>query len=403
MRMIFGRLAKFFVSTIPILLTLTTLSGCTLDGYPEDLAYPARTDPIVIEHAKSDASALDKPGEFPNSIFVGLPADERDKLVREPAKMNADQAQQLNKYLVTVFGSPAHPTAEGGNADARDAMEKLSAAVKLDKETLAKGSKLYRQQCLHCHGVSGDGRGPTSPWVNPHPRDYRQGVFKFTSSKQAESKRKPRKDDLVRTLREGIEGTSMPSFRTFTDDDLDALASYVIHLSIRGETEFNVMRGALSQEGLEGGVENEANSYLGLIAGNWLEAQSSMIQPESVPQYKPGSEEYKASVRRGYKLFIQQSGAGCIGCHTDYGRQSPYKYDYWGTIVKPIDLTQGNYRGGHRPLDIYWRIHSGINGTGMTAFGQAVSAQDLWDLVNFVQVLPYQKMREECGVKLEAN
>ena len=40
-------------------------------------------------------------------------------------------------------------------------------------DTLAEGSKLYRQHCLHCHGLEGNGRGPTGYWVNPPPRDYR--------------------------------------------------------------------------------------------------------------------------------------------------------------------------------------------------------------------------------------
>jgi hypothetical protein len=59
--------------------------------------------------------------------------------------------------------------------------------LKLDPDTLARGSSLYRLQCLHCHGLSGNGRGPTAAWVNPHPRDYRSGVFKFTSSSAAKT------------------------------------------------------------------------------------------------------------------------------------------------------------------------------------------------------------------------
>src|SRR5207245_5054559 len=115
--------------------------------------------------------------------------------------------------------------------------DNVKTALKLDEPTLAKGSHYYRLHCLHCHGLTGNGRGPTAPWVNPHPRDYRQGIFKFTSSSQSTGTRKPRREDLLRTLREGVEGTTMPSFNLLGEDSLEALASYVTHLSMRGQLE----------------------------------------------------------------------------------------------------------------------------------------------------------------------
>ena len=47
------------------------------------------------------------------------------------------------------------------------AAPKIWESLKLDAATLADGSKLYRQHCLHCHGLSGNGRGPTAPWGQP--------------------------------------------------------------------------------------------------------------------------------------------------------------------------------------------------------------------------------------------
>src|SRR5206468_4641119 len=113
----------------------------------------------------------------------------------------------------------------------------ILAELQLSPEKLAAGSVAYRKQCLHCHGLEGNGRGPTGHWVNPPPRDYRQGVFKFTSSSQDQNERKPRREDLLHVLTTGIEGTSMPSFGLLARTDLEALASYVIFLSLRGEAE----------------------------------------------------------------------------------------------------------------------------------------------------------------------
>ncbi|TMQ35336.1 MAG: cytochrome c, partial [Planctomycetota bacterium] len=110
-----------------------------------------------------------------------MPEQQRKDVLLDIADVSSDQRRELNGELIKIFGSPAHPTAKVGE---------LEKTLKLDEETLKEGSTVYRQQCLHCHGLSGDGRGATAPWVNPHPRDYRQGIFKFTSSGQEEGRRK---------------------------------------------------------------------------------------------------------------------------------------------------------------------------------------------------------------------
>jgi mono/diheme cytochrome c family protein len=400
--------AARLVGGIAILFSPLLIGGCELDGYPEDLRYPARTDPVVIKTADKDAPGYDRPGQFPE-LFVGLDTEEKDKLMVDPAKMPEDQRQQLEQLLTETFGTPAHPQVDGGNADTREALLKLRTELKLDEDTLARGSALYRQNCLHCHGLTGDGRGATAPWVNPHPRDYRQGRFKFTSSAQEEGARKARREDLLRTIYEGIDGTSMPSFRLLPDDDLEALVSYVIHLSIRGETEYWVLRLALTGEG-DQTVDESFNAYLQQKANQWIEAQASPIKPGPYPEFKTEKERndyLRASIQRGMGLFNRPKpegnlkSAGCLGCHTDYGRQAPHKYDYWGTIVRPADLTTGIFRGGRRPLDLFYRIHSGVNGVTMPASSNNLTSDEIWDLVNFLEVLPYPRMLEKYGIKLE--
>lgn len=382
----------FTRKTLSLLLFLSSFCvlGCETDGYPEDMVYPARTDPLVINKPERDAPAIDRPGEYPKILFVGLTEAERDKLLLEPDKVDAGLRDQLDKQLDKMFGTPAHPKVEGEG----DELKALKGIYKLDEANLARGAQLYRQQCLHCHGLTGDGRGPTAPWVNAHPRDYRMGKFKFTSSKQPEGSRKPRREDLVRTIYEGIEGSSMPSFRLLGSEDIETLAAYVVHLSLRGELEYTVLRYATP----------EINDYFANIAKDWVNAEKDgLIVPDAYPPATMTEEQKKQSVSNGMKLFTQQGGAGCISCHTDFGRQSAYKYDAWGTITRPVDLTTGILHGGRRPIDLFWRIHSGINGSGMTAFSGQVSSKDIWDIVAFLQVLPYPAMRDKYGIKLENN
>ena len=97
------------------------------------------------------------------------------------------------------------------------------------------------------------------------------------------------------------------------------------------------------------------------------------------------------------------ASANCKNCHADYGRQAMFKFDAWGTLVRPNNFTQGLFRGGRRPADIYHRIHSGISGSGMTPFGApgTLSSNSIWDMVEFVQALSYPSMRARLGVNID--
>jgi len=67
--------------------------------------------------------------------------------------------------------------------------------------------------------------------------------------------------------------------------------------------------------------------------------------------------------------------------------------DDWGVPLRPANLNRGKdtvYKGGRRPIDIYWRIAKGINGAKMPAHYPTIEPEKIWDLVNFVLELPYE-------------
>jgi hypothetical protein len=74
------------------------------------------------------------------------------------------------------------------------------------------------------------------------------------------------------------------------------------------------------------------------------------------------------------------------------GVEKPAYKDDWGNDILPRNITQGIFRGGRRPIDIYRRIYSGINGTPMPAIGESkkpdgsplLSQDDLWAIVHYV-------------------
>ncbi|MBY0524938.1 MAG: cytochrome c [Gemmataceae bacterium] len=410
-RQVVVRAALMFVAVIG-------LAGCDQmmnDRYSLDMRYPPRSDPVFKEATISgeELQYPDRPGQLPilslanaedpeNPLFKPAKAG----MLLAPSKANAEARKNLNESLEKVFGTPARPKV----APDSELAGTLQAELQLDERTLRRGSRLYRIQCLHCHGLSGDGRGPTAFWVNPHPRDYRQGVFKFTSVTLQQSAQKPRREDLLRTLRQGIDGTSMPSFGTMTEDELQAIVSYVIHLSMRGEVEYQVLV-ELTQNPSLAKPETSVDEWIAGLARYWLDAQKpeNEIIPEPYPfALHPETDAEKVAIRDAVRrgaTFFADAQVGCVTCHTDYGRNAKFRYDVWGTLTKPADLTTGIYRGGRRPIDLYYRMHSGINGSGMAAFKDAAvksgKVKSLWDIVKFVEILPYPAMRNEYGIHID--
>jgi mono/diheme cytochrome c family protein len=279
----------------------------------------------------------------------------------------------------------------------------------------------------------------TAAFLNPYPRDYRKGQFKFKSTPVGQ---KPTHDDLKKIVMEGIPGTAMPSFKLLPDLEVESLIEYVRYLSIRGEVERQLLSAtadleegkrlaavlpanataeqkAAQQEQLASIKEIVAN-----VVGRWQGAAAVVVAIPSRPALV--KEELVASQKRGRDLFYG-TVANCAKCHgesalgdgqtTDYddwtkefiadgkNRQLVATYVSLGLLpprnIKPRNLRLGVYRGGMRPIDIYWRIKNGIDGVPMPAAtmkpegdpnAKGLLPDDIWDLVNYVQSLPYESI-----------
>lgn len=308
----------------------------------------------------------------------------RDDLRELPLK----QQQQIAAALERYFGTPRLPRflevapAEKQPADATEPV----LIEKYDRALLVQGREVYQRQCAGCHGTTGDGRGPAAVYLNPPPRDYRLGRFKFTSTPRGA---KPRWADLVRIVRYGAKGTSMPSFRFMPDDELRAVITYVILLSSRGELEYRLK--AFAEQNL-GEADDltpaDVAEQAQVVAASWAQAESQIVRPLT-PQ--PPYDD--SSIEAGARAFIRLN---CFKCHGRDGRGNKtldVGKDDWGRIAYAADLTTGMLHGGRRPIDIYRRIYSGINGTPMPAFAQpdagkgeteAQRSETIWHLVHFV-------------------
>jgi high-affinity iron transporter len=82
------------------------------------------------------------------------------------------------------------------------------------------GVDLYERNCAQCHGVLGAGDGPLASSLNPPPTNFTDG--------NATGGLSPFK--VYNTMSFGIEGTAMPSFKNFSEDDKWDVAFYVLSL-----------------------------------------------------------------------------------------------------------------------------------------------------------------------------
>lgn len=259
-----------------------------------------------------------------------------------------------------------------------------------DTDQIMHGQSVYMKRCQQCHGVTGDGKGPVAGSLYPRPRDYRKGVFKFTSTPYGS---KPRRADLITTVTRGVPGTSMPSFDLLPKKDLEAVVDYVLILTHRGELEGSLGYEAAAEEELDA---DYIPDYVTEIVGDWHSAEYATVRPLT-----PMPEFTAEHIRAGRKAFLTK---GCSKCHAEDGRghmPGNIGKDTWGFTTSAADLTSGMLRGGQRPTDIYQRIFSGINGTPMPAFKNTLSSEPetIWNLVAYVLSVSNSRRPRESTVK----
>ena len=297
--------------------------------------------------------------------------------------------------VAAADGQASDDEGEDGDADA-DVEEFSDVASFVDPVRLAHGARVYQKRCAGCHGVGGDGNGEAAAYLRPKPRDYRKGIFKFTSTPYGD---RPTRQDLVRTIRRGAKGTSMPAFPWMSNEDMQAVIDYVIYFSLRGRVEEVVMDMSEDYDEDEPIDPVEFEDAITDEIDSWSMSQENAVTPISAqPAYD------LASVEQGRRLFIESS---CYNCHGEDAKGqtewlSPeflasqesasgdekvqINYDVWGDPAPAANITARMLHGGRRPLDIYRRIYTGINGTPMPEFGQvfAENPDSIWHMVHYV-------------------
>lgn len=209
-----------------------------------------------------------------------------------------------------------------------------------DPALLKHGKAVYKIECAACHGVEGDGNGPGAYILSQRPRNLQLGVFKLRSTPTGEF---PTDQDLFDTITRGIAGpfgAQMPGFAALSEKDRWALVAVVKDFA------------GIDQPG----------------------------KPITVPP-RPK----KADLVLGKQVYERLQ---CGTCHGDDGAgegptsltlKDDQKRRIWST-----DFTDGRFKSGDRPADVYTRIFTGLDGSPMPAYGKKATPAEIWAVTDYV-------------------
>lgn len=96
-----------------------------------------------------------------------------------------------------------------------------------DAQIIEQGKTLYTDQCESCHGAEGKGDGPAARFLDPPARDLSAGDWQHAADGTVEA--------VAELIKKGIDDTGMTPFEgTLSDDEITAVASYVVHVLVAG-------------------------------------------------------------------------------------------------------------------------------------------------------------------------
>jgi cytochrome c oxidase cbb3-type subunit 2 len=229
----------------------------------------------------------------------------------------------------------------------RDAFEPQTLSVSVmtvpgTADNVARGKAVYGRRCAGCHGDKGDGNGPAATFLDPRPRNFTFAVFKFRTTPSGSL---PTDGDLYRTLTRGVRGTAMPTWHELPEKDRITVIAYLKTFSTR-----------------------------------WKEEK-----PEPPILIGEPPAPTAALLARGKQLYAQ---AKCFQCHGEGGKgDGPSADELQDDLkfpIRPADFTRGQFKGGSDVRDIYRAMTTGLDGTPMPSFADAMQDDERWAISYYV-------------------
>lgn len=271
---------------------------------------------------------------------------------------------------------PGHSIAADSSRVSGAALVARAAPVTTDP-VLLRGEELFAKNCAICHGDTGDGAGKFAYLMNPRPRDLRIGSFKLSTTENLI----PTDEDLLRTISAGMPGSAMPPWGHLPTADLEALVKYVRKLNVDGNRE--MLQGWVAK-----GILKEPEVPAAL-AERTQPGPALMVPPE------PPFDEIRWF--RGRRHYLEN----CASCHGADGNPvaDAVKFDAEGYPVPPRSFVNGIFKGSSQGHQLYARIWKGMKGTPMPASEGVYTADEVWDLIHYVQSLARSGAQERAQLK----
>lgn len=229
--------------------------------------------------------------------------------------------------------------------------EKLLLPSLLSAQTPQPGKAIYDKWCAGCHGETGAGDGEAAAFMLPRPRDFTKGVYQIRSTGSGEL---PSDGDVLRVLERGMPGTAMPEWNSLLSPQERA----------------------------------DVTTYIKTFSKFFSGAAPTPLDLGKAPSLSASALEEGGQVYRKLE---------CFKCHGDAGRgdgqSASGQKDDWGHPIRVTDLTKSwNFTGGATVEEIYARLRTGLDGTPMPSFSDAIDAkviteEELWRVAQYVRSL----------------
>jgi high-affinity iron transporter len=96
----------------------------------------------------------------------------------------------------------------------------MPAGLLTSRDAQERGRAIFATNCALCHGVMGDGRGQRQEGMNPPPANL--ALIAWSEPKRA--------NRVFQVVRNGIQGTAMPSWPMLSDQEVWDLVAYMYSL-----------------------------------------------------------------------------------------------------------------------------------------------------------------------------
>jgi putative copper resistance protein D len=132
-----------------------------------------------------------------------------------------------------------------------------------------------------------------------------------------------------------------------------------------------------------------------LMAG-WFPLRPAIEAAYPTSYYAPAEPYAAASVTRGAAIYAEN----CALCHGTTGHgDGPAAA---GLPIRPADLTEAHLFM-HSPGDLYWWVSHGIDEGVMPGFGDVLSADRRWDVINFIRARAAGVLASRTGPEVTAG